>query len=456
MTLISDTSPFASIAATRRQLQQGLVSPSELLDHFFDRIAKRDPQVKAWVWLNGDQARSRARELDQEMGAIACKSALFGIPYGAKDIFHTRGIPTEAGSRVLEGFIPEDDASVIERLEMLGAQLLGKTSTTEFANLGTPPATSNAWNSQHTPGGSSSGSAAAMGARMALMTLGTQTAGSLSRPGAFNGVTVLKASYGRISKAGVIPVSWTLDHVGAFTQSVEDAVLVYNCLAGPDKRDPATQKLPFSPLALQEYSHLRVGIVDHPYFHNADDSILSACSQAMQLLARTGVSLHSVGMPESFIAANDAHLKVMQAECASYHHHSFRQNPERFGQYLQGFLREGLTLSAHDYLQAQQNRMRYQDQLDHMFEQVDILMTPASQTLAPHGLAATGSPAFNMPFTNAGVPTLQVPVGLSPSGLPIGIQWVARTGNEQALVDLGMRFQQLTDWHTLLPPICRD
>ncbi|MEE3650810.1 MULTISPECIES: amidase [unclassified Brenneria] len=451
-----DHSPFATIAATRRMLAQRQVSPGELLSHFLARIDERDGQIKAWRYLDRDGAKRRAVELDRQMAAIACKPALFGIPYGAKDIFHTRGLPTEGGSKVCQGMISGENASVVDRLDEMGALLLGKLTTTEFANWGTPPETGNAWNPQYTPGGSSSGSAAALGARMALMTLGTQTAGSLSRPAAFNGVTVLKATYGRISKAGVIPASWSLDHVGAFTHTVEDAVLVYNALSGPDSKDEATHSLPYMPLQLREKHDYTVGIVEHPWFANVDDEIGAACRRAMDQLAGHGVRLRRIGLPESFDAACQAHQIVMQAECAAYHRPNFLKTPGLFGVYLQEFLQQGLEISAHEYLQAQQTRARYRAELAALFDGVDILMTPATPTLAPYSLELTGSPAFNMPFTNAGVPTLTLPVGFSRSGLPIGMQWVARHGNEQALADLGLYYQQMTDWHAYLPPVCQQ
>ncbi|MFC3394844.1 amidase [Brenneria rubrifaciens] len=452
---VLDQSPFATLAATRRLLAARKVSPGELLSHFLARIDERDTHIKAWRYLDRDGAKQRAAELDRQMAAIACKPALFGIPYGAKDIFHTRGLPTEGGSKVCQGRVSTENASVIDRLDEAGALLLGKLTTTEFANLGTPPETGNAWNPQHTPGGSSSGSAAALGARMALMTLGTQTAGSLSRPAAFNGVTVLKATYGRIGKAGVIPASWSLDHVGAFTHTVEDAVLVYNTLAGPDPRDETTHTLPYTPLQLREKHDYTVGIVEHPWFDNVDEEIGVACQQAMDQLAGHGVRLRRIKLPESFDAACQAHQIVMQAECASYHREAFLQTPTLFGDYLQEFLPQGLAISAHEYLQAQQIRARYRAELAARFDAADILMTPATPTLAPYSLARTGSPAFNMPFTNAGVPTLTMPVGFSRSGLPMGMQWVARHGNEQALADLGLYYQQMTDWHACLPPVCR-
>lgn len=450
-----DTSPFATIAATRRQLAARKVSPGELLSHFLARIDQRDGDIKAWRYLDRDGAHKRAALLDQQMNAIACKPALFGIPYGAKDIFHTQGLPTEGGSRVLQGNVSRENASVIDKLDGMGALLLGKLTTTEFANLGTPPETGNAWNPAHTPGGSSSGSAAAVGARMALMALGTQTAGSLSRPAAFNGVTVLKATYGRISKAGVIPASWSLDHVGAFTHTVEDAVLVYNALSGPDSRDETTLALPYAPLQLREKHDYTVGIVEHPYYAGVEAEIGAACLRAMDELAAQGVTLRRIALPDSFDAACRAHHIVMQTECAAYHRETFLRTPALFGAYLQEFLQQGLTTPAHEYLQAQQVRARYRAELAALFDDVDLLMTPATPTLAPHGLAATGSPAYNMPFTNAGVPTLTLPVGISTTGLPIGMQWAARHGNEQALADLGLYYQQLTDWHACLPPLCQ-
>lgn len=455
MKKILDTSPFNTIAATRRLLEARKISPSELLSHFLSRIEQRDGEVKAWRYLDKEGARQRALELDRQMGAIACKPALFGIPYGAKDIFHTRGLPTEGGSRVLEGYISSENASVIDKLDSMGALLLGKLTTTEFANLGTPPLTGNAWNPAHTPGGSSSGSAAAVGTRMALMALGTQTAGSLSRPAAFNGVTALKATYGRISKAGVIPASWSLDHVGAFTHTVEDAVLVFNALSGPDHRDDTTQSLAYTSLKLREKHDYIVGIVDHPYYASVDAEIGAACLRAMDELAGRGVKLKRITLPDCFDEACRAHHTVMQAECAAYHRETFLQNPTLFGAYLQEFLQQGLTISAQEYLHAQQVRLRFRQMLTALFDEVDILMTPATPTLAPRGLAETGSPAYNMPFTNAGVPTLTLPVGISLTGMPIGIQWVSRHGNEQALADLGIFYQQITDWHACLPPLCQ-
>lgn len=450
-----DASPFATIAATRRQLAARKVSPGELLSHFLARIDQRDGEIKAWRYLDREGARQRAAILDQQMDAIACKPALFGIPYGAKDIFHTRGLPTEGGSKVLEGHISGENASVIDKLDSMGALLLGKLTTTEFANLGTPPETGNAWNPAHTPGGSSSGSAAAVGSRMALMALGTQTAGSLSRPAAFNGVTVLKATYGRISKAGVIPASVSLDHVGAFTHTVEDAVLVYNALSGPDPRDDTTLALPYAPLQLREKHDYTVGIVEHPYYTGGEAEISAACLQAMDMLAGKGVKLRRVTLPESFEAACHAHHIVMQTECAAYHRDTFLKTPTLFGAYLQEFLQQGLKTPAYAYIEAQQVRARYRAELAALFDDVDVLMTPATPTLAPFGLGATGSPAYNMPFTNAGVPTLTLPVGFSLTGLPIGMQWAALHGNEQVLADLGMYYQQLTDWHACLPPLCQ-
>lgn len=444
------TTQDLTIAGAARLLRSRKISPSELLELYLARIAAVDPQVQAWISLHTEAARAHARTLDNRR-IDDDTSPLFGIPYGAKDIFHTRGMPTEGGSLSRKGFIPNDSAEVIDGLQGQGAILIGKTTTTEFANWGNPPKTGNPWNLAHTPGGSSSGSAAAMAARTALFTLGTQTAGSLSRPAAFNGLTALKATYGRITKAGVIPCSWSLDHVGAFTHTVEDAVLVFNAVSGPQPRDETTHGLSKELLHIRECHGLKLGVIDSPWFKTADPEILAAVDAALQVLQSEGCSLKSVSMPKSFEPANHAHGQVMQAECAAYHATAFRESSELFGAYLQAFLAEGLKISALDYIHAQRARSLFRAEFAASFDQLDVMVTPGTESLAPFGLQATGSPAYNMPFTNAGVPTLVLPIGISKTGLPMSMQLIAPPLQEQRLIDIGLRYQAVTDWHLRVP-----
>lgn len=449
------TSP-STLAAARAQLQAKRISPSELLEEFIRNIETAEPQVKAWKLLRLEEARAQARVLDQKLSTLDKLPLLFGIPYGAKDIICTAGIPTEAGSKLLQGHVPGEDATVIKTLKAQHAILLGKTTTTEFANLGNPPPTTNAWNPGHTPGGSSSGSAAAMGARMALFTLGTQTAGSISRPAAFNGVTALKATYGRISKTGVFPCGRSLDHVGAFTHSAEDAALVFNALSGPDPLDESTHHLPHQPLRIRSRKDYTIGILEDPYFAVADTVAVDAMMQALEHLLKAGVRVVRVKAPGGFADAARAQQLTMQAEVASYHAHDYRTRGELFDPSLQAFIGEGLNISADQYLQAQSVRSNYRLEFARAFAEAEILVTPTAPGTAPAGIGATGSPVFNLPFTHLGVPTLTLPIGFSPeNALPLGMQLIAPHLEEQRLIDMGCFYQQSTDWHLQRPPLAR-
>ncbi|MCM3653813.1 amidase [Metabacillus litoralis] len=452
--MINTSTTSLTIAEAHQLLRQKSISPTELVSFYLDHIEKVEPKVKAWVTILKERALEKAKVLENRMKDATELPSLFAIPFGAKDIIYTKGIPTEGGSQVLKGFIPEYDATVIKMLNRSGAILLGKTTTTEFANWGSPPETRNPWNLSHTPGGSSSGSAAALASGMALMTLGTQTAGSLSRPAAYNGLTILKATYGRISKHGIIPASWSLDHVGAFTKTVEDTVIVYNELSGPDEADSSTWTLPKQKLRLQVEKEYKIGIVVDDYFENTSTEISMACEEAVKQLKKIGYSITYVQLPYSLKAANAAQHMVMKAETANYHADQYTVDSSRYGGYLQQFIREGLDIKANDYLKAQKIRSVFRDELSDVFKHVDLLLTPATPTVAPEGILATGSPAYNLPFTNAGVPTLTLPIGMS-GELPIGMQLIAAPLQEQKLVDVGYLLQQQTDWHLKTPSMNR-
>lgn len=449
------TSP-STLTAARALLQAKRISPSELLDEYVKNIETAEPQVKAWKLLRLDEAKVQARALDQKIATVQELPLLFGIPYGAKDIICTAGIGTEAGSKVLQGHIPDEDATVIKTLKAQDAILLGKTTTTEFANLGNPPPTTNAWNPGHTPGGSSSGSAAAMGARMALFTLGTQTAGSISRPAAFNGVTALKATFGRISKTGVYPCGRSLDHVGAFTHSVEDAALVFNALSGPDASDEATRYLPYQPLHIRSQRDYTLGILEDAYFAAAENAGLAAMMEALAHLRGAGVRVITVKAPRGLAESAQAQHVTMQAEVASYHAETFKTRGELFDPSLQAFIAQGLKITADQYLQAQSVRNDYRIAFAQAFSEADILVTPSALGTAPAGIGATGSPVFNLPFTHLGVPTLTVPVGFSPeNAMPLGMQLIAPHLEEQRLIDIGCFYQESTDWHLRRPAVAR-
>lgn len=444
-----------TIAKVNKLVKEKKISPTEIITLFFEKIKQVKPDVKAWVRLQEEQALEHAKVLETKMEQMDELPPLFAIPYGAKDIFYTKGLETEAGSNVLKGFVPKKDAKVVQLLRNAGSVLLGKTTTTEFANWGGPPETRNPWNLGHTPGGSSSGSAAALASHMALLTLGTQTAGSLSRPAAYNGLTVLKATYGRISKAGVIPASWSLDHVGAFTKTVEDTVLVYNALAGPDPDDTSTWSIPKQDVAIKKFTpDYTIGIVVDPYFKDTDPEIMAAIEEVVLVLQSSGMKIKYVHLPKSLIAANAAQHIVMKAESANYHAEEYQKDASRFYPYLQQFIFEGFQIKANDYLQAHRIRSVFRQELTNMFQTVDVLLTPATPTPAPKGINQTGSPSYNLPFTNAGVPTLTLPIGMSKDmKLPLAMQLVAAPLEEQKLIDVGYFFQVETVWHQQLPAL---
>jgi len=444
--------PIDTIAQARQLMASGQLSPSELVQEYARRIDERNPTIRAWAHLGLDQALARARVLDQQLGAEL--PPLLGIPFGAKDIIYTRELPTEAGSRVLAGFRPDTNATVVERLEAAGAVLMGKTTTTEFAHMGGPPATVNPWDTRHTAGGSSSGSAAGVASSMAMFGLGSQTAGSMCRPAAYNGLTVLKATFGRVSKAGVIPAAWTLDHIGALTHSVEDVVHVYNAMSGPDPLDDTTWSLPAEPLQLRHTRDFTLGVVDHPYFEQAEPYVLARMHEALAALSALGVRIRRVTLPEGFDAFVASQAVVMQSEMAAFHADWHATMADRYTPEVRAYIAEGQSIRATDYLRAQRIRDAYKARFDTVFDGVDALVTPAAQSTAPEGLSYTGSPVLNLPFTHLGIPALALPTGFDDAGhLPVGMQLVSRAGNEQAVIDVGYCFQAETDWHTRRPTL---
>ncbi len=431
------------------------ISPVEVTEACLNRIDWHEDRVRAWVAVDGDAALAAARRAEQEIAAGSGRGPLHGIPYGAKDIIHIAGVPTTGGSKVDPDFVPAESATVIDRLTAAGAILLGKTTTTEFAFWGGAPATRNPWNLEHTPGGSSSGSAAAVAASMALFALGTQTIGSLLRPAAYNGLTCLKATYGRVSRYGVIPAAWSLDHIGAFTRTAADAALVLETIAGRDARDPSS--LPGSVPSYSRFLDMAVKdtVVGIPttFFQPEEPAIAVAMEDAYRALTELGVRLRPVELPACWDEAAAALAVVMRAEAAAYHQDKFAAAPDKFGPYIREQLRIGCLTSAVDYLRAQRIRTFFRDEMLRLFRSVDVIVTPTTPTLAPLGFN-TGSPAFNGPFTNAGLPAITVPIGFDGlTGLPIGMQIAGPPLDEELLLALAHSYQKITDWHDRRPKL---
>jgi aspartyl-tRNA(Asn)/glutamyl-tRNA(Gln) amidotransferase subunit A len=373
---------------------------------------------------------------------------------GLKDIFYTAGMRTAAGSRVYANFVPTYAATAVVRLQEAGAIVLGKTVTTEFATADPSP-TRNPWNTAHTPGGSSSGSAASVAARMVAAALGSQTGGSTLRPAAYNGIVGLKPTYGRISRYGVIPVSWCLDHVGILVRSVEDAALVLQAIAGYDAHDPGSLAQPPGDYlaAVRQVEHPpRLGILRQFFLEQADAETRQHTEAIVERLARAGATVQDVALPASFASVLAAHRTIMRVEAAAFHADMFARQRQQYGPRLRETIETGLVIPGVAYLRAQRLRRLFQDELPQMFTNVDVLLTPATPAPAPGDLRTTGDAKFQSPWTYAGIPTIALPSGLSQSGLPLGIQLLAPALQEERLLRAA-RWCEATLGGTLVPPL---
>jgi Asp-tRNA(Asn)/Glu-tRNA(Gln) amidotransferase A subunit family amidase len=401
------------------------LSPVDLLDALLGRIARLDPKLHVWAALDADGARAQARERTEEAARGAMRGTLHGVPLGVKDIFDVAGLPTRGGSRVYHA-VPDADATTVARLRRAGAVIVGKTHTTEFA-YADPAPTRNPWNPSRTPGGSSSGSAAGVAAGMMPVALGSQTAGSVLRPAAFCGVVGYKPTYGRISRQGVLPLAWSLDHVGTLTRSVEDAALLAGVMAGPDRKDPTCADVPVPDLvaAVRDPHPPRIGIVGDVYPDRLSDAARDRLSAIVVRLETAGAEMEQVRLPREFDAALDAHHVIMSAEMSGIHLAGVQEQGEAYGSRLRAAVESGALIPAAAYLRALRLRRVIRAAILPLFEEVDCLIAPAAAGAAPEGLDSTGDPSFNAPWSLLGLPAISLPAGLDTQGLPLAVQLVA-------------------------------
>jgi Asp-tRNA(Asn)/Glu-tRNA(Gln) amidotransferase A subunit family amidase len=436
-----------TIAAASREIASGNLSPKTLLKACLDRIDALEDRIKAWAFLDREGAVAQAGRLEKELAGGTPRSPLHGIPIGIKDIMYVAGLPNTAGSSILKDFIPEFDATLVSRLRKAGAVILGKTITTPFACFD-PAETCNPWNIGHTPGGSSSGSAAAVASGMCLAAMGSQTGGSITRPAAFCGIVGLKPTLGRVSVHGVVPVSFNLDHPGPLARSVEDAAIILQVIAGHDPSDslslsdPPLRYLP-EPLSRPP----RIGLIKEYFYAHADDSMTSATENAMALLRTGGAEFVEVDLPKSFDSLHQSHRTIMVCEGAAYHDDLFRQHKKEYPPGLRSLVEEGLAASAVTYAKARRHQIDYKLDIQSAFQNVDILLTPATRTPALATLDSTGDPAFNSPWSYAGLPTVSLPVELTPSGLPAAIQLVGPPLSEAPLLSTAHWCEKILGWN---------
>jgi aspartyl-tRNA(Asn)/glutamyl-tRNA(Gln) amidotransferase subunit A len=441
----------AAVAALVRKRE---ISPVEVTEACLKRIEALEPILKAWATLDAEGAMAAAQRCEQALQRGEVAGLLCGVPIGLKDIFYTAGLRTAAGSRVYADFVPTYDATSVVRLQQAGAIRLGKTITTEFATADPSP-TRNPWNPAHTPGGSSSGSAAAVAARMIPVALGSQTGGSTLRPAAYNGIVGLKPTYGRISRYGVIPVSWCLDHVGILVRSVEDAALVLQVLAAYDAHDPGSlaEAVGNYTTAVQQADHPpRIGVLREFFAETADAETRQHTEAVVTHLSRASAAVREVALPASFGSVLAAHRVIMQVEAAAFHDKMFLAQREQYGPKLRESIELGCVIPGVEYLRAQRLRRLFQEEVAQMFSDVDVLLTPATPAPAPRDLTTTGDARFQSPWTYAGVPTIAIPSGRSQDGMPLGVQLIAPARQEARLLQAA-RWCEATLNVTLTPPV---
>jgi len=399
------------------------------------RIRELEPRVQAWAFLDEDHALAQARAADDLKRTGAPIGPLHGVPVGIKDIFDTADLPTERGSALCAGRTPSRDAAAVALLRAAGAVILGKTVTTEFASAA-PGKTRNPHDPERTPGGSSSGSAAAVAAGMVPLAIGSQTNGSVIRPAAFCGVVGFKPTHGLIPRAGMLMVSRTLDQPGVFARTILDAALIAEQLVAFDERDPDTRpraRIPFREVAAEEPPLPPVlAFIKTPRWESADEEMKEAF---LELAGSLDARVEEVELFPSAAQAWDWHQAIMDAETAASLEQEWEKGRERLSNAVREQIERGRKTSATDYLRALRWVPRLWESFAELFEQrYDAILTPAAPGPAPRNLASTGDPSFCTPWTLCGMPALTLPLLRTAAGLPLGVQLVGpRDGDARLL-----------------------
>jgi aspartyl-tRNA(Asn)/glutamyl-tRNA(Gln) amidotransferase subunit A len=453
------------LSEASRAVQKKEVSPVDLTQACLARIERFNPKLNAFITVTDTAALEEARKAEDEIARGEWKGPLHGIPLAVKDLIETAGVKTTAASAVLKDHIPTADAEVIRRLRSAGAILLGKLNLHEFAYggsgiLGHFGPARNPWNTAHVTGGSSSGSAAAIAACLCYGAIGTDTAGSIRLPAACCGITGLKPTYGLVSSRGVLPLSWSLDHVGPMTRTAADAALMLQAIAAYDSQDIGSQKFPpvYYPSAIEEAtSALRLGIA-RDFWNEVDGEIAGAVDLAVTTLSKVTACVEEVEL------ATDTDRTLVRCEAYAYHQKYLPQHEQDYDPETLRRIRSGADVSAADYIKAQRELWQHRRQILQLFERIDLLLTPTTPVLAPafSDLQAAPDQLRNQemvmlrntrPFNVYGLPSISVNCGRSKSGLPIGLQVIGAPGAEGLVLGLAHAYQKQTDWHKQKPTL---
>ena len=449
------------------------ISPVDLTRAYLDRIHALNDQLGAYITVMAEHALAQARQAEVELQAGNDKGALHGIPIAVKDIIHVQGTLTTAGSKVLADFTPDHDSTITRRLNAAGAILLGKLNLSEFAiggtiehPFGTPR---NPWNTDHTAGGSSSGSGIATAAGLCAGALGSDTGGSVRGPAAFCGIVGLRPTYGRVTRHGVIPMCWSMDTVGPMTRTVADCALMLNAIAGKDPLDPtsANAPVPDHTATLHEgIQGLRIALPTEMFdFEGLDDDVRQTVLRAVAVLEEHGASAHEISLPMSE-NSGAVFIGTADVECAAYHAETLRTRGNDYDWSTRTRLESASLAPAWAYLKAQRARELIRRELTAALDNCDIIIIPTGPVAAPTIEASTGKPGgyyqgrldlgrrmYTSPAALAGLPALSVPCGHTDTRLPIGMQLIGKPFAEPTLFRAAQTYQSATQWHTQPPAI---
>jgi aspartyl-tRNA(Asn)/glutamyl-tRNA(Gln) amidotransferase subunit A len=451
------------------------ISPVELTQECLSRIERLNAQLNAFITVTAEAALSSARQAESEIQHGHWKGPLHGIPIALKDIVDTAGVRTTAGSGVFQERVPNQDAEVVRRLKAAGAVLLGKLNLHEFAFGGSSAISyfgpvRNPWDPSYSPGGSSGGSAAAVAARLCYGAIGTDTGGSIRQPAAYCGIVGLKPTYGRVSTSGVIPLSWSLDHVGPMTRTVTGAALMLQVLAGYDRQDLAsidTAVPDYTSTLAGSISSLRLGIPRAYFYDELHPEIQSAIKAALSLLKDFTASQQDIAplaSDHTYSSWTEPYYAVFAAEAYTYHQGHIENTPELYQAATLKRLRAGAEISVTKYIQSRRELEHVRRSIAGVFDNVDLLITPTAR-IPPFTIAEfQGDPDSVRPkelavlhntrvLNFAGLPTISVPCGFTESGLPIGMQITGPPGDEATVCRLARAYEQATDWHKREPPL---
>ena len=459
---------FLTMREAGQLMRSRQLSPVELLRACQDRIEATDDRLHSFVTMMNDEAMEQARTAEAEMLQGNYRGPLHGIPFALKDLYDTAGTRTTSGSYVDLERVPTVDATTTARLKEAGGILVGKLAMHEFA-LGGPdwstpfePAR-NPWNLDHITGGSSSGTGSAVASGQVMGGLGSCTGGSIRGPASYCGIVGIKATYGRVSRAGVVTLSWSQDHAGPMTWNVEDSAYMLQAIAGHDPKDPTSSRAPvpdYSASLREGIKGVTIGLPRH-YFFDPDPSVspetVAVVEKAVAELEGLGASIREVSLP-SLDYVRAANSVIMVSEAYAYHEPNLKTIPEKFGDIVRSRFRTGGLLSAGDYLQAQRVRKWARREFAEVMKTVDFLVTPTMTTPAPafEGYDPTSTVrgrSFTAPFNVTGLPAISVPCGFTEAGLPVGMQIAGKPFDEPGVFQAAYTYQQHAGWYKTRPSI---